>query len=169
MTLQIADKTLAQPEGILKDVLFKVEKSIFPVDFVVVDIEEDKQVPLLLEKPFRAIRETLIDVKKGDLTLRVGDEAVHFNLNHSLKQPKFDNIDCNIIETKVPISSGLINDCKIQSSMNENEMNFQYLDVLDVEFLNSNFESKEVVLSIDENSTEKSSSNEERQVKQRQV
>ena len=38
--------------------------------------------------------------------------------------------------------------------MNENEMNFQYLDVLDVEFLNSNFESKEEVLNIDENSTE---------------
>ena len=44
--------------------------------------------------------------------------------------------------------------------MNENEMNFRYLDVLDVEFLNSNFESKEVVLSIDENSTEKCSNEE---------
>ena len=41
--------------------------------------------------------------------------------------------------------------------MNENEMNFQYLDDLDVEFLNSNFESKEAVLSIDENSTKKCS------------
>ena len=41
--------------------------------------------------------------------------------------------------------------------MKENEMNFQYLDVLDVEFLNSNFESKEVVLNIDENSTKKCS------------
>ena len=67
---------------------------------------------------------------------------MHFNLNHSLKQPKFDNIDCKIIEIKVPINSKLINDCKIQSLMNENEMNFQYLNVLDVEFLNSNFESK---------------------------
>ena len=65
---------------------------------------------------------------------------MHFNLNHSLKQPKFYNIDCKIVETKVPISSELINDYKIQSSMNENEMNFQYLDVPDVEFLNSNFE-----------------------------
>ena len=46
--------------------------------------------------------------------------------------------------------------------MNENEMNFQYLDVLNVEFLNSNFESKEAMLSIDENSIEKSSSNEEK-------
>ena len=68
---------------------------------------------------------------------------MHFNLNHSLKQPEFDNVDCKIVETKVPISSKLINECKILNSMNENEMNFQYLDVLDVEFLNSNFESKE--------------------------
>ena len=82
---------------------------------------------------------------------------MHFNLNHNLKQLEFDNVDCKIVETKVPISSDLINDCMIQNSMNENEMNFQYLDVLDVEFLNSNFESKEVVLSIDENSTEKCS------------
>ena len=94
-------------------------------------------------------------MKKGELTLRVGDEAVHFNLNHSLKQTDFDNVDCKIVETKAPISSELINDCKIQNSMNENEMNFHYLDVLDVEFLNSNFESKEAILSIDDNNIEK--------------
>ena len=82
---------------------------------------------------------------------------MHFNLNHSLKQPEFDNVDCKIVQTKVLISSELINDCMIQNSMNENEMNFQYLDVLDVEFLNSNFESKEAVLNIDENSIEKCS------------
>ena len=46
--------------------------------------------------------------------------------------------------------------------MNENEMNFQYLEYLDVEFLNSNFELKEVVLSIDESSAKKSSSYEEK-------
>ena len=98
-------------------------------------------------------------MKKGELTLRVGDEAVHFNLNRSLKQPEFDNTDCKIVETKVPISSELINDCKIQSSMNENEMNFQYLDV---EFLNSNFELKDAVLSIEESNADKSSSYEEK-------
>ena len=50
------------------------------------------------------------------------------------------------------------------SSMNENEMNLQYLEVLNVEFLNSNFESKKAVLNIDENIIEKSSSNKEKQV-----
>ena len=41
MTHQMADRTIAQPEGILEDVLIKVRKFIFPVDFVVIDMEED--------------------------------------------------------------------------------------------------------------------------------
>ena len=44
MTLQMADKILAHPEGILEDVLIKVGKFVFPMDFVVINIEEDKQV-----------------------------------------------------------------------------------------------------------------------------
>ena len=60
---------------------------------------------------------------------------MHFNLNQSLKHPGFDNTNCKVVETKVPISFELIIDCKIHSSMNENETNFQYLEYLDVEFL----------------------------------
>ena len=160
----MADRTLAQPEGILEDVLIKVGKFIFPVDFVVIDIVEDKQVPLLLGRPLLATRETLIDVKKGELTLRVRDEVVHFNLNHSMKQPKLINDDCEIVETKIPISSEVINDCNFQSSMSENEMNFQYLEHFEVEFLNSNFKLKEAVLSVEENITGKSSSYEEKAI-----
>ena len=111
MTLQMEDRTLANLEGILEDVLIKVGKFIFLVDFVVIDIEEDKQVPLLLGRPFLATRAALIDVKKGELTLRVGDEAVHFNLNHSLKHPEFINAECESVEIEIPISSELINDC----------------------------------------------------------
>ena len=48
---------------------------------MVIDMEEEKQVPLLLGRPFLTIGATLIDVKKGELTLRVGTEEVHFNLN----------------------------------------------------------------------------------------
>ena len=85
MTLQMVDRTLVQPEGTLEDVLIKVGKFIFPMDFVVIYIEEDKQVPLLIGRSFLATGAALIDVKKGELTLRVGDEAVRFNFNHSLK------------------------------------------------------------------------------------
>ena len=64
ITLQMAGRTLGQPEAILEDVLVKVGKFIFLVDFVVIDIEEDKQVPLLLGRPFLPTGAALIDVKK---------------------------------------------------------------------------------------------------------
>ena len=63
-------------------------------------------------------------MKKGQLTLRVRDEAVHFNLNHSLKQPELSSADCEIVETKIPVSFELTTNCNFQNSMNENEMNF---------------------------------------------
>ena len=143
-------------------ILIKVGKFIFPVDFVVMDMEEDTQVPLLLGRPFLATGATLIDFKKGELTLRVVDEAVRFNLNQSLKQSDCDNAESNIVEQFVPISPKLINDCKNQNSMNENEMNFQYIEAPDVEYLNSSFENKETILDLKEIIVEKSSSNEEK-------
>ena len=48
ITLQMANKTMEQLEGVLEDVLIKVEKFIFLMDFVVMDMEKDTQVPLLL-------------------------------------------------------------------------------------------------------------------------
>ena len=54
MTLQMADRTMAQLEGIIEDVLIKVGQFIFPMDFMVIDMEEEKQMPLLLGRPFLA-------------------------------------------------------------------------------------------------------------------
>ena len=82
----MADISVVKPKGIIEDVMVKVGKFIFLVDFVVINTEEDKHVPLLLRRPFLATSATLIDVKNGELTLRVGEEEVKFNLNQSLKQ-----------------------------------------------------------------------------------
>ena len=117
-------------------------------------------MPLLLGRSFLAIGAALIDAKKGELILRVGDEKVHFNLNQSLKQPDVDNADCKNVEQVFPISPELIYDCKIQNSMNENEMNFQYIEALYVKYLNSSLEFKEIVPSLKEISAKKSSNNE---------
>ena len=94
-------------------------KFIFPMDFVVMDMEEDTQVPLLLGRPFLATGAALIDVKKGELTLRVGEKAVHFNLKKSLKESECESIDCKTIETIAPISPELIFGCNFQNSINE--------------------------------------------------
>ena len=59
-----------------------------------IDIEEDKQIPLLLSRPFLAIEVTLIDVKKWELTFRVGTKEVHFSLNQCLKQHDLEQGHC---------------------------------------------------------------------------
>ena len=63
-------------------------------------------------------------MKKGELTLRVGNEAVHFNLDKSLTQSDVDAEYCNVIDNSSPISFDLISNCNLQHSINENEMNF---------------------------------------------
>ena len=150
ITLQMDDRSIAQPEGVLEDVLVKVGKFIFPVDFVVIKMEEDTQVPLLLGRPFLATEAALIDVKKGELTLRVGDEAVQFNLNKSLTQPNVDAENCMAIDRIYPFSFELNFDCNLQHSINENEMNFQYLKSVDYELLHSKFQNTETVWSLNE-------------------
>ena len=151
ITLQMADRSMAQPEGILEDVLVKVGKFVFPMDFVIMQMEEDTQVPLLLGRPFLATGDASIDVQKGELTLRVGDEAVHFNINRILEHPTVETDSCMAVRNNSFLNDELNSDCIIQHFINEIEMNFQYLESLD-EVLPSNLFSKETVSSINENS-----------------
>ena len=152
ITLQMADISMAQPEGILKDVLVKVGKFIFPVDFVIMQMEEDTQVPLLLGRPFLATGAALIDVQKGELTLRVGNEAVQFNINRSMEHPNVEADSCMAVRNNSLLNDESNSDCIIQHSINEIEMNFQYLESLDCEVLPSNLFNKETVSSINKNS-----------------
>ncbi|XP_062100458.1 uncharacterized protein LOC133806364 [Humulus lupulus] len=69
VTLQLADRSLAHPDGKIEDVLVRVEKFIFPADFIVLDYEADIEVPINLGRPFIATGRTLIDVEKGELTM----------------------------------------------------------------------------------------------------
>ncbi|KAJ9544693.1 hypothetical protein OSB04_024400 [Centaurea solstitialis] len=80
ITLQLADRTIKYPYGVIEDVLVKVDKFYFPVDFVVLDMEEDQHIPLILGRPFLATGRALIDVEGGKLTLRVGDETADFSM-----------------------------------------------------------------------------------------
>ena len=137
--LQMTDRSMAQLEGVLEDVLVKVGKFIFLLNFVVIKMEEDNQVPLLLGRPLLATGAALIDVQKGELTLRVGNETMHFNLFKSLTQSDVDVENCNVVDNSSPISFDLISYCNLQHSINENEMNFQYLESVDYELLHSNF------------------------------
>nr|XP_017250814.1 PREDICTED: uncharacterized protein LOC108221447 [Daucus carota subsp. sativus] len=73
ISLQLADRTIKHPLGVIEDVLVKVDKFFIPCDFVVLDMDEDVEMPIILGRPFLATARTTIDVKAGKLTSNVGD------------------------------------------------------------------------------------------------
>ncbi|GJU39348.1 reverse transcriptase domain-containing protein [Tanacetum coccineum] len=83
MTLELADRSITKPIGISKDVRLMVGKFQFLTDFVVVDFEPDPRVPLILGRSFLKTSRALIDVYEGEITLRVGKEAITFNLDQT--------------------------------------------------------------------------------------
>nr|GFA93853.1 reverse transcriptase domain-containing protein [Tanacetum cinerariifolium] len=83
MTLKLADHSISHPVGVAEDVFVKVGTFHFPADFVVVDFDADPQVPLILERSVLKTGRALIDVFKGELTLRVGKKAITFNLDQT--------------------------------------------------------------------------------------
>ncbi|KAL4309981.1 hypothetical protein GQ457_01G027320 [Hibiscus cannabinus] len=94
--LQLADRSYVHPEGKIEDILVRVDKFIFPADFIVLDCEADEHAPIILGRPFLATGRMLIDCEKGELTIRVNDQKVTLNIFKSLKQPD-DPEECQAI------------------------------------------------------------------------
>nr|GFA46513.1 reverse transcriptase domain-containing protein [Tanacetum cinerariifolium] len=85
MTLELADHLISRPVGVAEDVYVKVGSFYFSADFVVVDFDADPRVPLILGRSFLKTRRALIDVFEGELILRVGKEAITFNLDQNFR------------------------------------------------------------------------------------
>ncbi|XP_058777044.1 uncharacterized protein LOC131651394 [Vicia villosa] len=100
ITLQLADKSIISPYGVVQDMLVKVDKFLFPVDFVVVDMEEDRDVPLILGRPFMKTTRMMIDVDDGIMKVRVQDKEVIFTLFESMKPPKDEHDNFRIDDEK---------------------------------------------------------------------
>ncbi|GJT54545.1 reverse transcriptase domain-containing protein [Tanacetum coccineum] len=99
MTLELADRSITRPKGVAEDVFVKVGKFHFPTDFVVVDFEADPRVPLILGRSFLRTGRALIDVYGEEITLRVNDEAVTFNLNQTTRYSStYDDMSVNRID-----------------------------------------------------------------------
>ncbi|KAL8467733.1 hypothetical protein ACS0TY_031105 [Phlomoides rotata] len=96
LTLQLADRSTTIPKGIVEDVLVKIDKFVFPADFVVLDMEEDEKVLIILGRPFLATAGVVLDVSKGELTLKVGDEKLTISMYQAMKHP-MDGEECKSI------------------------------------------------------------------------
>ncbi|GJY89499.1 reverse transcriptase domain-containing protein [Tanacetum coccineum] len=98
MTLELADRSITYYKGLAKDVYVKVGKFHFPTDFVVVDFEADPRVPLILGRSFLRTGRALIDVYGEEITLRVDNEAVTFNLDQTTRYSSTNDKSVNRID-----------------------------------------------------------------------
>jgi hypothetical protein len=97
MTLQLADRSVKVPRGIVEDVLIKVDKFYFPVDFIVLDTEPvhnlGSQIPVILGRPFLATANALINCRTGVMKISFGNMTVELNIFHIRKQPlEYDEV-----------------------------------------------------------------------------
>ena len=66
MTLQLVDRSITRPYGEVENVLVKVRHFTFLVDFVIMDIEEDVEIPLILGRPFMLTANCVVDIGNGN-------------------------------------------------------------------------------------------------------
>ncbi|XP_006599829.1 uncharacterized protein [Glycine max] len=104
MTLQLAYHSITRTYGVIEDVLVKVKYLIFPADFVVMDIEEDFDIPLILGHPFMSTTSCMVDKGKKMLQMGIEDQKISFDLFHKDKDPPNRNVclKVHVMEEKRP-------------------------------------------------------------------
>ncbi|XP_075091774.1 uncharacterized protein LOC142171945 [Nicotiana tabacum] len=97
MLLQLADRTVKRPTGILDDMLVQVGKFVFSADFVILDCQVDEEIPIILGRSFLDTGRALIYCETGELKMRLNNEEIIFNVQKSMRRPdEFEN--CSLVE-----------------------------------------------------------------------
>ncbi|GJQ90523.1 retrovirus-related pol polyprotein from transposon TNT 1-94 [Tanacetum coccineum] len=105
MCIELAKKSTQIARGIAKNVIVKIDRLVFPVDFVVLDMNEDHKIPIILGRPFLATAHAMIDVINKKISFEVGDKTITLDIEKSMRFPPSDDDTCHSIEFPVIISS----------------------------------------------------------------
>ncbi|XP_058726201.1 uncharacterized protein LOC131597525 [Vicia villosa] len=97
MSVQLADRFVKYPVGVLENVPVRIGQFYILTDFIIMDIKEDVNTPIILGRPFLATAGAIIDVKKGKLTFAVGEEKVKFILTQFLQAPAIEDT-CYLVD-----------------------------------------------------------------------
>ena len=102
ITLSLADRSVKIPKGIVEDVLVKVDKFYYPVDFVVLDTEpienEPNHVPIILGRPFLATANAIINCRNGVMQLTFGNMTLELNIFHLNNKHKLGETENHVTD-----------------------------------------------------------------------
>uniref|UniRef100_A0A2N9HU83 Integrase catalytic domain-containing protein n=1 Tax=Fagus sylvatica TaxID=28930 RepID=A0A2N9HU83_FAGSY len=107
ITLQLVDRSVRTPKGMVEDVLIKIENFYYPVDFIILDTEPtlhlDNGILIILGRPFLATANTLINCRNERMKITFGSTIAEFNIFNVMQQQLEDD-EChyvNLIDTVV--------------------------------------------------------------------
>ncbi|XP_023771715.2 mediator of RNA polymerase II transcription subunit 15-like [Lactuca sativa] len=104
--IQLADRSIVHPKGVLEDVLVQVNELVFPADFYVLDMGDDdhpSSSSILLGRPFLKIARTKIDVYNGTLSMEFDGEVINFNIYEAMRYPS--DVHCiNFVDIIQPLT-----------------------------------------------------------------
>jgi hypothetical protein len=99
--LQLADRSVKKPRGIIEDVIIKVDKFFFPVDFIVLDTEPvphpEKLIPVILGRPFLATANACINCRTGVMEISFGNMKVRLNIFNAFQHAPDQN-ECFFVD-----------------------------------------------------------------------
>ena len=107
VVLQLADRSVRKPRGIVEDVLLQIDKFYYPVDFLILDtqtaVDTESKIPIILGRPFLATSNALINCRNGLMKISFGNMTLEVNVFNIAKQPQDDDecIDTYMIDTLV--------------------------------------------------------------------
>ncbi|GKA72623.1 reverse transcriptase domain-containing protein [Tanacetum coccineum] len=93
MSIRLANHTYQYPMGVTENMLVQVGKFVFPVDFVILQMEEDDRVPLLLGRPFLHTA-AIIRVKNKELNLGIREDKATFHIDKAMHHPYVNDDTC---------------------------------------------------------------------------
>ncbi|XP_070057787.1 uncharacterized protein [Nicotiana tomentosiformis] len=125
MRLQMDDRTMNRPLGVIEDVLLRVDKFILPEDFVILYCRVYYDVPIILGIPFLDTEKALCVVEGGELTFRVGYENLVFHVCKSMRQPNSNEV-CSFVDL---VTNVIVDDTSVMINVG---------DMLEAVFLNFN-------------------------------
>ncbi|GJU79359.1 homeodomain-like protein [Tanacetum coccineum] len=131
ITIEMADRSMQSPKEIKENVLVKISNFVFPVDFVVLDIMEDENVPIILGRPMLATAHAKIDVYGKKISLGVGNDQVVFNINKQ-ESPAFISPICviNEVDKTKELNDLVMNDKKVRDSENYQSPKYGSQDII---------------------------------------
>nr|GEX36633.1 hypothetical protein [Tanacetum cinerariifolium] len=94
MSLELANRSIKYPRGIVENVLIKIDKFVLPIELIILDMWEDSRIPIIMERLFIATVRAMIDVFNRKITLRIGKEEVIFDVDQSIKRPPAEDDEC---------------------------------------------------------------------------